>query len=295
MRLYLESHIRICATSYTPLTGVLQSITMPCKNFFLLSLALTRSFTPYPLPLSICMSSMTLNCHHDSTSSTTLNCHHDLMTGMSLNCNPDSSSDTTLNSQLGFPFQVLRMTSTLLNYYPKSHDMPSGHVHSIPGTCDMPSSHMLPSPKIHETDNMPSGYLVSPRTSGCMTLTCTIPLTITFPSHLPYGREAYTRHLLPLGEEEHMQDSHTYITDLEDPCDYPSSPALHDIHEATPMDNPSHLPYERQAYTQDNLATSLMKGRHTQDRYPNRCSLPERQHTQTDPDPYDSFLDDSFT
>ena len=148
----------------------------------------------------------------------------------------------------------------LSNYHPKSRDMPSGHVHSTPGTCDMPSSHMLP--PIHETYNMPSSCTVSPRTSGCTTLTCTVPLTLTFPSCLPYRRETYIRHAFPLEEEEHMQDSHTYIMDLKDPYDYPS-PASHDIHEATPMNNPGHLPYKRKAYIQDNSTASLTEGRHT--------------------------------
>jgi hypothetical protein len=85
---------------------------------------------------------------------------------------------------------------------------------------------------------MPSSCLTSPGTSGCTTLTCTVPITLTFPDCLPYGREAYTRHPLPLKEEEHMQDSHAYITDLEDPHDYPPSTS-HDIHKATPTDNPS--------------------------------------------------------
>jgi hypothetical protein len=138
--------------------------------------------------------------------------------------------------------------------------MPSGHVHSTPGTCDMPSSHMLPI--IHKTYNMPSSCTVSPGMSGCIMLTCTIPLTITFPGCLPYRRETYTRHPLPLAKEEHMQDSHAYIMNLKDPCDYPTS-ASHNIHKATPMDNPSHLLYQKEAYTQDNSATSLMEGRHT--------------------------------
>ena len=169
---------------------------MPCKNFFLLSLAPTHSFTSYPLyplSLSICMTSMSLNCTN-----------HSPITGMLLNCNPDSLSGTTLNYQLGFPSQVLRTTGTSLNYHPESRDMPSGHVHSTPRTYDMPSGHMLPSPKIHKTDNMPSSYLVSPGMSGCTTLTCTVPLTLTFPGCLSYGREAYTRYPLPLEEEEHM-------------------------------------------------------------------------------------------
>ena len=269
---------------------------MPCKNFFLSSLAPTCSFTSYPsypLPLSICSTGMLLNCNTPSTTSMLLNCNHLSITSILLNCNSLSSTGMSLNYQLGFPLQVLWTTSTSLNYYPESRDMPSGHVHSTPGTCDMPSGHMPPSPTSHETDNMPSSYLASPRMSGCTTLTCTVPLTITFPGCLPYEREAYTRHPLPLEEEEHMQDSHMYIMDLKDPCDYPSSPASHDIHEATPTDNPSCLPYERRAYTQDNLGTSLMEGRHPQDRYPNRSSLLERQHTQIDLDPYDSFLDDS--
>ena len=208
---------------------------MPCKNFFLLSLAPTHSFTSYPLyplPLSI------------------------RMTGMLLNCNPDSTSSTTLNCELGFPLQVLQTTGTLLSYYLESCDMPSGHVHSTPGTCDMPSGHMLPPSLLHEMYNMPSGCTVSPGTSGCTTLTCTIPLTIPFPSCLPYRKETYTRHLLSLEEEEHMQDSHIYIMDLEDPCDYPPS-ALHNIHEATPTDNPSCLLYQKEAHTQDNSAASL--------------------------------------
>ena len=138
------------------------------------------------------------------------------------------------------------MTSTSLNYHPESHDMPSSHVHSNPGTCDMPSSHMLPT--IHEMYNMPSSCTVSPETSGYMMLTCTIPLTHAFPVSLSYERKTYIRHMFPLKEEEHMQDSHAYIMDLEDPRDYPS-PALHDICKATPTDNPSHLPYGREAYT----------------------------------------------
>ena len=157
-------------------------------------------------------------------------------------------SSTTLNCQLGFPSQVLQMTDTLLNYHPESCDMPSGHVHSIPRTCDMPSGHMLLPPPLHETYNMPSCYTASPRMSGCTMLTCTIPITLTFPSCLPYGGETYTRHTLPLEEEEHTQDSHTYIMDLKDPCDYPS-PTSHNKHEATPMDNPSCQPYIRKAYT----------------------------------------------
>ena len=76
-----------------------------------------------------------------------------------------------------------------------------------------------------------------------------------------------------------MQDSHMYIMDLKDPCNYPSPPASHNIHEATPMDNPSCFLHQKEAYTQDNLAASLMEGRHTQDRYPGRSSLPERQCT----------------
>ena len=155
-------------------------------------------------------------------------------------------SGTKLNCQLSFPSQVLRMTSMSLNYHPESHDMPSRHMHSNPRTCDMPSGHMLPT--IHETYNMPSGCTVSPRTSGCTMLTCTVPLTLTFPGLLSYRREAYTRHMFPLVEEEHMQDSHTYITDLKDPYDYPS-PTSYDIYKATPMDNPCCLPYERKAYT----------------------------------------------
>ena len=147
-------------------------------------------------------------------------------------------------------------------------------------------------PPSHKTYNMPSDCTISPGMSGCMMLTCTVLFTIAFPGCLPYERETYTRHMLPYEEEEYMQDSHMYIMDLEDPHDYPPS-ALHDIHEATPMDNPGCLPYERQAYTQDNLAASLMEGRHTQDRYPNRSSLPERQHIQTNFNPHDSFLDDS--
>ena len=138
------------------------------------------------------------------------------------------------------------MTSTSLNYHSKSRDMPSSHVHSTPGTCDMPSGHMLST--IHKMYNLPSGCTISPRTSGCMMLTCTVPLTIAFPVSLSYGREMYTRHVLPLEEEEHMQDSHAYITDLKGPHDYPSS-ASHDIHEATPTDNLSHFPYKREAYT----------------------------------------------
>jgi hypothetical protein len=221
------------------------------QKLFLSSLAPTCSFTSYPsypLPLSICLTSMLLNCKAPPSTGMLLNCKAFPMTGMSLNCNPDSSTSTSLNYQLGFPLQVLQMTSMSLNYYLESRDMPSGHVHSTPGTCDMPSGHMLPSPTSHETDNMPSSYLASPGMSGCTMLTCTVPITFTFPSCLPYRWETYTRHPLPTEEEEHTQDSHAYITDLKDPHGYLSSPASHDIHKATPTDNPSHLPYERQAY-----------------------------------------------
>ena len=181
--------------------------------------------------------------------------------------------------------------------------MPSGHVRSNPGTCDMPSSHMLP--PTNEMYNMPSGCMVSPGMSGCMALTCTIPLTLTFPGHLPYRREAYTRHTFPLVEEEHMQDSHAFITNLKDSHNYPS-PASHNIHEATPMDNPGTFLMEgrhftQDSLTQDNLATSIMEGRHTQDRYPDRSGLLERPYIQTDLNPNDSspdsylLLDDSLT
>ena len=267
---------------------VLRSVIIPCKNFFLLLLAPTCSFISYPLnPLPL--STHPLNRHIIKLQSIPIDQHiiklqHGPYIQYNIKLPTVPTSDTTLNCHQ--PSQVLQTTGMSLNYHPESRDMSSGHMHSTPGTYDMPSGHILPQSRSHETDNMPSGYLVSPGTSGCTMLTCTIPITITFPSHLPYGRETYIRHLLPLKEEEHMQDSHMYIMDLEDPCDYPSSPASHDIHKVTPTDNPGCLPYERQAYTQNNSAASLMEGRHTQDRYPNRSSLLERQHTQTDPNPY---------
>jgi hypothetical protein len=138
---------------------------MPCKNFFLSSLTPTCSFTSYPsypLPLSIC------------STGTSLNCKPFLAVRYNVKLPTVLMSGTTLNCQLGFPLQVLQMTSTSLNYHPES--------------CDMPSGHMLPPPPLHETDNMPSSCLTSPKTSGCTTLTCTIPLTITFPGCHPYGR-----------------------------------------------------------------------------------------------------------
>jgi hypothetical protein len=106
---------------------VLQSVTMPCKNFFLSSLTPTHSSNTYPFPFSIYITGMLLNCNHGS------------------------------------------MTSISLNYHPETYNMPS--------------SHMLP--PTHKMYNMPSSYMVSPRTSGCITLTFTIPLTLTFPVSLP--------------------------------------------------------------------------------------------------------------
>ena len=95
---------------------MLRSITMPCKTFFLLSLAPTHSSTTYLCPCLPYMSGTTLNYQQSYT------------TGMSLNCNPDSFSGTMLNCQLGFPLQVLWTTGTSLNYHLESHDMPSGHM-----------------------------------------------------------------------------------------------------------------------------------------------------------------------
>ena len=161
----------------------------------------------------------------------------------------------------------------------------------------MPSSHMLP--PTHKMYNMPNGCTVSPRTSGCTTLTCTVPLVLTFPISLPLHstpcslsgttlncrnfrmhpdpvgylsninsqHPIYARHVFPLIEEEHTQDSHTFITDLKDPPNY-HSPASYDIHKTTPKNNPSAFHMEgrhimQASITQDNLAAPLSQEGHT--------------------------------
>ena len=207
-------------------------------------------------------------------------------------------------------------------------DMPNGHMlpltHKI---CDMPSGHVALNPK---TYNMPSSCMVSPRTSGCTTSTCTIPLALTFPVPLPLHsiphslsgtmlncrnlrtypdpagypsninsqHHIYIRHTFPLAEKEHTQDSYTFIMDLEDPPDY-HSPILYNIHKTTPKDNPGAFCMEgrhimQDSIMQDNLAALLSHGGHTYNRYPNRSDLLEEGHTQTDLNPYDSFINDSF-
>ena len=181
----------------------------------------------------------------------------------------------TLNCQLGFPLQVLQMTSTLLNYHPESRDMPSGHVHSTLGTCDMPSGHMLPT--IHETYNMPIGCMVSPRMSGCTTLTYTIPLTLTFPGCF-------------LMEGRHTQDTHSPLKRRNIHKTVTLASWIFRIHMT--IHSLLCMTYMKQPQ-RTTPAASLTKGRHTQDRYPNRSDLPERPYTQTDLNPYDSFLDDS--
>ena len=87
------------------------------------------------------------------------------MTDMSSNCNHNSLT-----------------SSMMLNCSHSSNDQ---HIVKLQTseTCDMPSGHML-SPT-YETYNMPSSCMVSPGTSGCMMLTCIIPLTLTFPISLP--------------------------------------------------------------------------------------------------------------
>ena len=96
-------------------TVLLQSITMPTKNFFLsLSLAPTCSFcypflySAHKIPLSDYMTGTSLNCTSQDycpVTSTLLNCHQpwNPSSGMTLNCN---------------------LTQT-------SHDMPSGHVRHL--------------------------------------------------------------------------------------------------------------------------------------------------------------------